>query len=111
MSEYKTWLPEQGEYKFRDFYIPERMMCGITRWVEDAIYPGHFLTAILSNDLAEAVGRADDENMQNIPAYMGYLYNMVPSACHGSVEKMKAWKGLNRATLNATTAVSDANDS
>jgi len=78
-------------YEFRNFYIPERMMGGITRYIEAGIPPGDFLTAIITNDLHEAVCRADDENLINIPAYVAYFYNKAPSACWGSKEKMNQW--------------------
>ena len=42
-------------YKFREFYIPDRMMGGIQRYINDHIRPGDFLSAIIQNDLKEAV--------------------------------------------------------
>lgn len=83
-------------YTFRGFHIPERMMGGITRYIEQGVPPGDFLTAIICNDLYEAVGRADDENIANIPAYVGYFYNNAPSQCWGSVEKFNAWMDSKR---------------
>jgi hypothetical protein len=80
-------------YKFRQWYIPDRMMPGIERYVEQRIIPGDFLQAVICNDLKEAVGRADDENMDNLPAYVAYFYNKAPSECWGSKEKMKRWVG------------------
>ena len=95
MTEQDEFRLTNGEremsYEFKGFYIPERMMGGITRYVEQGIPPGHFLSAVISNDLSEAVSRADEENIKNLPAYIGYLYNEVPSSCWGSPEKMKAW--------------------
>jgi hypothetical protein len=84
-------------YTFRNFYIPDRMMGGLTRYIEEGIMPGDFLTAVLENDLMEAVGRADDENAANLPAYIGYLYNVAPSNCFGSREKVKAHYARKRA--------------
>ena len=78
-------------YEFQRYYIPERMMGGIKRYVENHIEPGHFLTAVFQNNLSEAVGRADEENMANLPAYAAYLYNEVPSSCHGSPENVRQW--------------------
>lgn len=78
-------------YEFRQFYIPARMMGGLQRYIQKGIPPGDFLTAVLSNDLSEAVARADDENVMNLPAYVAYLYNEAPGLCHGSREKMKIW--------------------
>ena len=79
------------QYFFQEFYIPRRMEGGICRYVEYGIKPGDFLTAIIRNDLKEAVGRADEENMRNLPAYVAYFYNEVPSPAWGSKEKMEAW--------------------
>lgn len=78
-------------YWFNEFYIPERMMPGIRRYVESGIVPGDFLCAVIQNDLSEAVGRADDENLKNLPAYVAYFYNEVPSNCWGSKERMQEW--------------------
>jgi len=78
-------------FKFQEFYIPQRMEDGIKNYIVHKIPPGHFLTAIIQNDLKSAVERADDENLRNIPAYVAYFYNLAPHACWGSPEKMKLW--------------------
>jgi len=78
-------------YTFRGFVIPEYMMGGIQRYIDHGLEPGDFLTAVICNDLHLAVGRADDLNIVNLPAYVGYLYNEAPSECWGSREKMEAW--------------------
>jgi hypothetical protein len=82
---------ESQIYTFRGFYIPDYMMDGIKRYIQKGIRPGHFLTAIITNDLSEACGRADDVNLRQIPAYVGYFYNEAPSHCWGSQEKMDRW--------------------
>ena len=78
-------------YKFREFYIPPRMMEGLQRYINSHIKPGSFLLSVLCNDLAEAVMNADDENLGNIPAYVSYLYNKTPRTCWGSEEKVANW--------------------
>mgnify|MGYP001599856120 FL=1 len=78
-------------YRFRAFTIPSRMMEGIVRYIDHGIPPGDFLTAVITNDFKEAVGRADEENLQNLPAYVAYFYNEAPSDCWGAKEKMTAW--------------------
>jgi hypothetical protein len=78
-------------YRFRDWYIPDRMMAGLQRYINDHVPVGDFLTAVLRNDLMEAVNRADEENMANLPAYVGYLYNEAPSSCFGSPERVRKW--------------------
>jgi len=78
-------------YQFRQFCIPDRMMTTLREWIEKGRPTGSFLRAVLSNDLADAVALADDENLANLPAYVGYLYNEAPSLCHGSPERVKEW--------------------
>jgi len=78
------------------YYIPERMGGGITRYILNRIEPGDFLCAIIENDLREAFGRADDENLRNIAAYVSYFYNEAPAACWGSRNAIKYWTGAEK---------------
>ena len=78
-------------YKFREFYIPERMMPAIERYVKERVAPGDFLQAVISNDLRLACAYADEENLRNLPAFIAYFYNETPSGCWGSREKMIEW--------------------
>jgi len=82
---------EMKSYRWNGFYIPEHMMSGIKRYVEEGILPGHFLQAIISNDLFEACAKADDDSIRNLPAYVAYFYNETPMVCWGSKEKMYSW--------------------
>ena len=52
---------------------------------------GHFLTAILENDLYMAVGRADEENQEALADYVKWLYHYAPMTCWGSRENVKNW--------------------
>lgn len=88
-------------YRFQEFYIPDRMMPSIKRYIEEKIQPGRFLTAVIQNDLSEACAMADDENVRNLPAYAAYFYNCAPSLCHGSKEKMKKWLAAKEQHENA----------
>jgi len=65
-------------YKFNQFYISDRMMDAINQYIENGIEPGDFLTAVICNDLREACGRADDENLANLPAFVGYFHSRAP---------------------------------
>ena len=81
-------------YKFHKsniYYIPERMMSGIRRYIDDRRRPGEFLQAVISNNLIDAVTFADEENLENLLAFVMYFYWKAPSGCHGSKEKMEAW--------------------
>ncbi len=73
------------------YYIPERMMPGIDRYVNHKVRPGDFLQAIICNDLKLACLFADDENIKNLPAYVDYFYNEVPANCWGSEMAMLDW--------------------
>lgn len=79
------------EYEFRGHRIPARMMLPLLRYAYGHEAPGHFLTAVICNNLSDAVGRGDRENVSNLPAYVGWLYNEAPSQCWGSVAKFNAW--------------------
>jgi len=78
-------------YRFKEFYIPERMMRSIKAYIYGRVPVGDFLTAVLENNLGEACHRADDENIKNLPAFVAYLYNNAPSTCWGSPEKVAEW--------------------
>ena len=78
-------------YTFRHWTIRPDMMAAIQRYVVDRLPPGDFLTAVICNDLKEAVGRADDDNLANLVAFVSYFYNEAPSSCWGSKAKMDAW--------------------
>jgi hypothetical protein len=77
--------------KYGEFYIPDRMMGALTRYLEQGILSSDFLTAVLVNDLMQAVALADDENLRNLPAYALFLYNEAPGISHGSKEAVMAW--------------------
>jgi hypothetical protein len=67
------------------------MMRVFLEYVVSRIPVGGFLEAVISNDLKEAVRRADDENMRNLPAYVAWLCNEAPESCWGSPENYKKW--------------------
>jgi hypothetical protein len=69
----------------------ERLAGAMQRYIEHGIPPGHFLTAILSNDLREACERADDDHKHTLFEIVGWLYNEAPSPCWGSPDKFAAW--------------------
>lgn len=79
----------EGEYAA----IPEGMREGMMRYVEDRKEPGGFLTAVISNNLIDAVCRADKANLPVIKECAQWFYNIAPSPCAGSPEKMRMWLG------------------
>lgn len=78
-------------YEFRNFRIREDMVDAIQGYIRHGWHPGDFLSAVIGNDLKEAVTRADDDNLRNLPAFVAYFYNEAPAACWGSPEKQREW--------------------
>lgn len=70
---------------------PLHIRLSLDRYAIEHIECGHFLTAVLENDLFEAVGRADSENLEVLPHICAYVYNILPATCHGSKEKVQAY--------------------
>lgn len=71
--------------------LPPSLRPGLQRYIEHRIPPGSFLMAVLSNDLMDAIGRADDSNRVRLHDIAVWLYNNAPSACFGGREKVAAW--------------------
>lgn len=70
---------------------PEITRQAIDSFANYGIPPGHFVQAILCNDLLESVVRADATNMEALPHIVAYCYNCIPGTCWGSPEKFFAW--------------------
>ena len=71
--------------------LPPHMREAAKRYIERGARPGHFRTAVICNNLSEAMGRADDTNRDRLFDIVSFFYNEAPSPCWGSPEKMKAW--------------------
>jgi hypothetical protein len=71
--------------------IPDYMIGGLRRYIENGVVPGDFLTAVLTNDLRGACARADDTNRDCLFQYVQFLYSYAPAPCWGSPEKFSAW--------------------
>lgn len=74
--------------------IPKRTKRALDRWACWGEFGGDFITAVLTNDLFKAVGRADLENKKALNDIVNYIYNNLPRQCWGSVENVEEWEGL-----------------
>ena len=72
-------------------HVPEGLRLALKLYIEHGYPPGHFLTAVLNNDLRDSVGRADRGNLPRLGDLVIFLHNYTPSQCSGSPEKVKAW--------------------
>jgi hypothetical protein len=69
----------------------------LERYRDYGVPTGDFLNAVLTNDLVEAFGRADEQNALDMHEIVKYIYNHMPSGCWRTKEKITAWiehKGL-----------------
>jgi len=71
--------------------LPQHIRGGVQRYIEEGCPVGSFLEAVISNDLREAFGRADDINQDSMFEIVKFFYSEAPSPCWGSPEKMRAW--------------------
>ena len=75
---------------------PEKYRGGLQRYFEHRIVTGSFLRAVLENDLLEAFGRWDGEDLDEFRGLLSWLYNEAPSrhaegTGWGSPEKVRKW--------------------
>lgn len=71
--------------------VPEHLREGLMRYLVYRIQPGHFLTAVLRNDLFSAIARGDNESIAGLKALVTFLHNGVPSIAWGSVLHVQRW--------------------
>jgi hypothetical protein len=71
--------------------VPEGLWDGLAGYILLGHLPGHFLTAVLVNDLKEACNRADLENQYRLYDIIFFLYNCAPLQAWGSKENVEAW--------------------
>jgi hypothetical protein len=88
----ESWF--EGQYA----EIPEHMQAPLRAYVLEGRRPGDFLTSVICNDLRNAVGRADEDNLRLLRLYVQWFYNVVPGACWGSAENMLRWSEERRKT-------------
>ena len=71
--------------------LPPSLRGGMELYIEQGVPPGHFLTAVVENDLRGACARADDVNRHLLWEIVDWIYNEAPSPCWGSPAKVSAW--------------------
>lgn len=76
--------------------VPEHIRGGLCRYINEGVPAGDFLTAVLSNDLREALGRADDINRAMLFATVSWLHCEAPSRCWGNPDRVKLWVGAHK---------------
>ena len=77
--------------KAQVYYVPRSLVPGLVGYAVDRCPVGSFLTAVLENNLVEAVLRADNVNRLKLREIVGFISDELPSACWGSPTKVDAW--------------------
>ena len=84
--------------------IPEAITEGLKNYASLGVPCGDFIQAVIANDLLDAVGRADVGCMRALPAIACFVYQELPSICHGSRKVYAAWLAFHRGKLNGVDA-------
>lgn len=71
--------------------LPTHMQSAAKAYVEHGLHPGDFLTAVLSNNLVEAFGKADDINFKRMSDWAAWLYSDCPRGAWGSWDAVESW--------------------
>jgi len=83
------WSPDD-KTKFMEL-CPDSVAESLVAYIESGRPTGDFLNAVLTNNLSESFGRADDRNREVLFDIVTALYNYAPANCWGSEEKVAAW--------------------
>jgi hypothetical protein len=71
--------------------IPAPIRIELTAWVQDGVWPGDFLVAVLSNDLLATVAFEDQFDSKYMKALCVFIYNHMPVDSWGSPKKLRDW--------------------
>jgi len=84
---------ERKKYKGRMLResVPRHIHEGFLNFILYGIEPGSFLRAVLSNDLKESFGRADDTNLRHMFSIVSFTRNGCPAAAQGSETSFLSW--------------------
>jgi len=93
LSEFDCSVLELGEDSVKHYgdLIPDNLMRGLLNYICNHVKPGHFIGAVLANDLMTACACADTYSAKALPHICRFLYNEAPAPCHGSAERVVAW--------------------
>lgn len=80
-----------GDELLEEYAIPMHLREGLTRYLKQHIRPGHFLAAVLSNDLADAMLRGDPASLAGLEGLVRFLTYECPQDSHGSADAVDRW--------------------
>ena len=71
--------------------IPSAIKKAIDLHAQEGRPCGHFVTAVLENNLRKAIRHADDDSLAALVEIVQYCYWEIPGNCWGSKEKVAKW--------------------
>jgi len=71
--------------------IPPLVLQGMERYRDEHTPVGGFLTAVMENNLTQAVGLADTNSYAALREIVQWIYWEMPAPAWGSPAKVKAW--------------------
>jgi hypothetical protein len=71
--------------------IPEPVYRALRSYLADRQPVGHFVTAVLHNNLHEALAKADVVNLESLPIIVQFVYWSLPGNAWGSPERVSNW--------------------
>ncbi len=73
------------------YEVPQRYKAELLAYVERSQPPGHFIMAVLTNDLKRACREGDPGAIANMPAFIAWLNKHAPARAWGSPDVVAAW--------------------
>ena len=67
----------------------QKMVAGVRNYAEYGIMPGHFLTALFSNNLRGTFNHADETNRELIPEWLTWIHWDIPHNLVTSLDGMR----------------------
>lgn len=71
--------------------IPAQLLASLDGYARRRETPGHFLIAVLSHELFDAVSRADKESYAALRELVTFIHMELPSEAHGNMDKVAHW--------------------
>lgn len=77
--------------KAHEIGVPVTLAEGLIRYIDHGVPTGSFLEAVLSNDLMDAMARADIGNRYRVFEVAVFLHSVAPRGCYGSRDAVAEW--------------------
>ena len=72
--------------------VPERILNSLDGYAKRGETLGGFLSAVVENNLFQAIGHGDPESRAALKQIVTYVNCQLPPGCWGSKDKVKAWR-------------------